>query len=211
MSDERTKKKAKLKPQHQIVVNEIAKGANQTEAYQKAYPSAAPDTARVNASRLLTNANISDALQKRINRALNHHQVTPEEVLGSAVFNMRTSMDDLMDEDGFFDLTKARETGAVDLIKEIEFVEIVDLETKEKTVKHKVKFESPAAARKEVANYIGLENFENPKAPISDEEMFVVLFNRIITKGELTAEEIVFGLKRQERFKDIDETRLLNA
>jgi hypothetical protein len=49
------------------------------------------------------------------------------------------------------------------------------------------------------------------KIPISDEEMFVVLFNRILAKGQLKAEEIVFGLKRQERFKNLDEAKLLNA
>jgi len=135
----------------------------------------------VNASKLLSSAKFSEALQNRINRALSHHQVTPEEVIGSAVFNMRASMDDLIDEEGFFDLTKARETGAIDLIKEIEFVQTVDLETNEKIVKHKVKFESPAAARKEVANYIEVE--KAPKPPDNNADIARRLLEKALENG----------------------------
>ncbi len=171
----------KLKPQHQIIVEEVAKGKTQREAYLKAYPQASVKTADVNASKLLSSAKFSEALQNRINRALSHHQVTPEEVIGSAVFNMRASMDDLIDEEGFFDLTKARETGAIDLIKEIEFVQTVDLETNEKIVKHKVKFESPAAARKEVANYIEVE--KAPKPPDNNADIARRLLEKALENG----------------------------
>ncbi|MBS1793659.1 MAG: terminase small subunit [Acidobacteria bacterium] len=119
----------------------------------------AETTASVDAYRMLQKPHISEAIEARIKRAIAHSTVTPEEVLGSAVFNMRGSVNDLMDEDGFFDLKKARETGAIDLVKEIEFIETTDIETNKREVKHKVKLESIAAARKEVANYIGLENF----------------------------------------------------
>lgn len=183
------RKKKVLKPQHQIVVNEIVSGANQTEAYQKAYPHVDDATARANASRLLTNANISAEIERRKQRAIAHSQVTAEEVLGSAVFNMRASMNDLMDEEGYFDLKKARETGAVDLIKEMEVIESVDLETMKKTVRHKVKFESPAAARKEVANYIGLEKFENKPTNAQIAHNYL---DRALAKGAPTDEAIAY-------------------
>jgi hypothetical protein len=201
--------KKKLKPQHQIVVNEIAKGKTQTEAYQKAYPNVTPEVARVNASRLLTNANISEAVQNRINRALKHSQVTPEEVIGHAAFNMRTSFDDLIDENGFFDLKKSRETGAIDVIKEMEIVETIDLETKAKTVKHKVKIDSPAAARKEVANYIGLEKapVQSPQS-LTDEDLARELFRRLIEKRGWNEKDALEGIK--QRFPDVD-VNLLTA
>lgn len=114
-------------------------------------------SARVTASRWLTNANISAEIQERVNQSLAHAQVTREEVLGNAAKQMRSSMDDLIDEQGFFDLTKARETGAIDLVKKMEIIESLDVETNTKTVRHKVEFESPSAARKELGNYLGME------------------------------------------------------
>jgi hypothetical protein len=187
--------KNKLKPQHQIVVNEVAKGKTQTEAYQIAYPDASYGTAKVNASKLLTKANLSEAVQKRINRALSHNNVTPEEVIGSAAFNMRSSMNDLIDEEGYFDLQKARETGAIDLVKEMEIIESIDLETNKKSVRHKVKYESPASARKEIAGYIGLE--KAPQQPINlftDEEIARELINRMVSKG-FERKEVIEAVK----------------
>ena len=76
-----------------------------------------PKNARITASKWLTKSNILTALEERKRRAAAHSKVTPEEVLGSAAFQMRSSMDDLLGDDGSFSIVKARETGAVDLIK----------------------------------------------------------------------------------------------
>lgn len=160
----------------------------------------APSTASVDVYRALENPRISAAIQNRINRALKHHQVTPEEVLGSTVFQMRSSMDDLMDEDGFFDLQKARETGAIDLIKEIEFDETIDLETGVRKVRHKVKFDSASAARKEVANYIGLENFSNDSSQTEAYKFYQWLMDQGLADDEAKARAQEFYYA--ERAKD---------
>lgn len=110
-------KEQKLKPQHQIFVEELAKGETQRAAYLKAYPNVSPEVADVNASRLLRNAKLSEAVQNRINRALANAQVTVEEVVGSAVRQMRNSIDDTLNDEGSFDIEKARATGAIDFVK----------------------------------------------------------------------------------------------
>lgn len=118
-----------------------------------------PKNARITACQWLTNANISDEIQKRKERALAHHQVRIEEVIGSAAFQMRSSIDDLLDENGSFSIDKARLTGAIDLIKRHK--------EKTRTFKHKtgwtetvktveVEIMTNQDGRKEVANYIGL-------------------------------------------------------
>ncbi len=110
--------KPKLKPQHQIFVAEIAKGETQRAAYLTAYPNVSSlEVADVNASRLLRNAKVSEAVQRRISRALNNSQVTVEEVVGSSVRQMRSSIDDVLDDEGSFSIEKARETGAIDFVK----------------------------------------------------------------------------------------------
>jgi phage terminase small subunit len=150
--------KKQLSKRREKFVEEMAnpRTRTQTEAYQKAY-GCSYDTARANAPQLLANASISEAIKNRIKRAMKHHAVTPEEVLGSAVFQMRTSMDDLIDEDGSFDLEKARTTGAIDVVKKLEIEEITDFGTGNIIRKTKVELLLSESGRKEVANYIGME------------------------------------------------------
>jgi hypothetical protein len=50
-----------------------------------------PKSALLTASRWLTKANILEAIEKRKLEVMDYAQVTPEEVLGSAVFQMRSS------------------------------------------------------------------------------------------------------------------------
>jgi len=45
----------------------IKNGGNGQEAYKKAYPNVSNETARVNASRLLTNTNVKDELKNKLN------------------------------------------------------------------------------------------------------------------------------------------------
>jgi hypothetical protein len=149
----------------------------------------------------LEDTRISDAIQKRINRALSHTSVTAEEVLGSAAFNMRTSFDDLIDDDGYADLAKARETGAIDLIKEMEIVETIDLKTMHKTIRHKIKIESPASARKEVAEYLE-KAAKLPIQTFTDEEIAKELFGRMIEKYGWNKTKALKGIK--ERFPAVD-------
>lgn len=55
---------------------------NATEAYKRAYPSCKKDgTARTNSSKLLTNANISQYIDKRLKEIESERIAKPEEVL----------------------------------------------------------------------------------------------------------------------------------
>jgi hypothetical protein len=129
---------------------------NPTEAARKAGCPA--KNARITASRWLTKANISEEIRERKERALAHHRLTPEEVLGSAAFQMRSSMADVLDDDGSFSIEKARATGAVDLIKRhketIRTINHKDGSTETvKTVL--IELLTNQDGRKEVADYIG--------------------------------------------------------
>lgn len=62
-----------------------------------------------------------------------------------------------MNEKGEFDLEKARETGAVDLLKKVEIKEQIDFITKNKEITYKIEMLSNQDARKEVADYLGMK------------------------------------------------------
>lgn len=190
-------RKPKLKPQHQVFVDERAKGKSQTDAYQKAYPKASRKAARAHASRLVANGNISDALQKRIQRALNNQKVTPEEVVGSAVFQMRSSINDVLDDDGSFSIEKARETGAVDLLKKHKetIKTTYDPATKQTQTTKTVEIEmlTNQDGRKEVANYIGVERFAPDNVP-SIEDKVRELYRRAVEKLGFSHAEAIEGV-----------------
>jgi phage terminase small subunit len=144
----------KLTHQQKKFVEAMAnpKTKNQTQAAIAA--GCPPNSARVQASKWLTKANISEAIEHRKQRAILHSRITPDEVLGSAAFNMRSSMDDLLDDSGTFSLEKARETGAIDIVKKLK--ETITTNRKGETIKVlELELLSSADARKEVANYMG--------------------------------------------------------
>jgi phage terminase small subunit len=179
-----------LKPEHQKFVQNVASGMNQTEAYQDAYPQVSYDVARVNASRLLTNANISAALQVRVQRNLSHAQTSHDEIIGSAVRQMRSSIDDVLNDEGFFDLEKARETGGIDFVKKLKITErvIPGINAKERTCE--VEMYSSAEGRRDAANYTGLE-----KAPRSPAEPPGIQLNQYLQLAEKWVERGDFETK----------------
>ena len=172
---------------------------SQTEAAVKA--GCPPKNARITASKWLTKANIRTAIQERKQRALDHAQVTPEEVLGSAVFQMRSSIDDVLDDEGSFDIRRARETGAVDLLKKHKetvrttYKQDGDIETI-KTVE--VELLTNQDARKEVASYLGLEKFA-PEKP-SRVEHYVTITRQVAENQGLDIEEVFKFLVKNERY-----------
>lgn len=134
---------------------------NQTQAAIAA--GCPPKTARITASKWLTKANILEAIRKRKRKVMEYAQVTPEEVLGFAAFQMRSSIADVLDDNGTFSLEKARATGAVDLIKKhketMKTFTNKDGNTEEiKTVE--VEMLTNQDARKEVAKYLILKNYD---------------------------------------------------
>lgn len=140
----------------------------------------APSTANVEIYKTVENPRISEAIKERRARAIAHHQVTPEETLGSAVFQMRSSIDDVLDEEGSFSIEKARETGAIDLLKKHKETRKTtfnpDTKQVETTVVVEVEMLSNQDGRKEVANYIGLEKFTNESL-----EKAIILFKALIS------------------------------
>jgi len=152
---------------------------NQTQAAIKA--GCPPKTARITASKWLTKANILDAIDERKKRVIAHSDITPEEVIGGAAFQMRSSMDDLLDENGSFSIEKARATGAVDLLKRHK-------ETN-RTISHKdgttetvktvqIEILTNQDGRKELAEYIGLDKLRNPR--LSQDEQAIKFFRYLL-------------------------------
>lgn len=175
----------RLKPQHEIFVSALAKGLNQTQAYQKAYPNVGYNTARTCSSQLFANPNISEEVKRRIHRALQHNNVTPEEVIGHAARQMRTSMEDIVDENGNVNLEKAKENGAIDYIKKLKKTRNVTENGTYETVE--VELLNSETARKELANYIGIERL--PDINIVQIQSFTENMQFIAESKQLTPQQ----------------------
>lgn len=148
-----------LKPEHKLFQNLVLKGEPQTTAYQTAYPGTSYMVAAANASRLMKKAKIAKPIRQRIQMALANANVTDAEILGAATRQARSSVADVIDENGNFDLKKAKKTGAIDFVKKIKTTKrITEFEggTAE-TVSTEFEMLTNQDARKELANYLGLE------------------------------------------------------
>lgn len=201
------KKPAKEKFTKQVTtfIEEMANPATKsaTEAAIKA--GSPPASARVTASRWLTNANISAEIQERINRSLAHTQVTKEEVLGSAVRQMRSSMNDVLDARGNFDIDRARANGSIDFIRKLRIKTVTDKETGNVETTHEIEMYSNQDGRKEVANYIGLEKTPLPPLPLLlDEELAREMCRRMIDKHGWTPEMVIEKISQTPRFQTLD-------
>lgn len=101
-----------LTNKQQVFVNEYLQCWNATEAAKRAGYSAA--TARSQGSRMLTNADISEAIQQRLDEIV----MSANEVLGRLSFQARGDMADFMDVTGKrLDLVKADMAGKLGLVK----------------------------------------------------------------------------------------------
>jgi len=121
-----------------------------------------PKIARQQVCDSLALPHITQAVQKRIARARAFYHVEPEEIIGSTVFQMRSSMDDVLDESGSFSITKARETGAIDLLKKHKEIirEVTAADGSIERIKTvEVELLTNQDARRDLANYFGVERF----------------------------------------------------
>lgn len=117
MSDDEAELKP-LSPHHQDFVDEYLRDFNGTRAYSAAYPRASSYTARVNASKLLTNTNIKAHIAARIAE----HAMGADEALQRLADIARGDIGDFMgiSSVGYdFDLKAAREAGLTKLIRKI--------------------------------------------------------------------------------------------
>lgn len=71
-----------LTNKQKIFVNEYLKDLNATRAYKKAYKNIkSEETARVNGSKLLTNTNVAEEIQKRMDERAKRTEITQDKVL----------------------------------------------------------------------------------------------------------------------------------
>lgn len=80
----------KMTMKQQAFADHYIELGNATEAYLKAYPNVTKETtARVNASRLLTNANISSYIEKRMEELQSERVASQQEILESLTAILR--------------------------------------------------------------------------------------------------------------------------
>ncbi len=105
-----------LSLKHQQFINEYLQCWNGTEAYRRVYPRVGAESARRNASRLLTNADVSDALRARIAE----NAMGADEVLARLADHARGTMEDFISvgaESASLDLDKAQRAGRLNLVR----------------------------------------------------------------------------------------------
>lgn len=155
---------------------------------------------------------IREAIEERRRRALIHARVSPEEVLGNAVFNMRSSIGDVLDENGGFDIEKARRTGAIDVLKKLkETTRTMPNGDVIKTIE--IEMESRAAVRKEIAEYL-----EKSKRGLgsgsgifmTDEEKAAELYYRMIERHNWSKEKALEGAKLKYPHVDFSKLNLIS-
>lgn len=77
-------------PKHQVFADEWLIDMNGTRAYKVAYPNIKKDTtARVNASRLLTDANVKQYIDEQLEKMQNERVADAQEVLEYLTSTMR--------------------------------------------------------------------------------------------------------------------------
>lgn len=108
------------------------------------------------ADRLLKQQAIVDAIENRKTLAAKFCNITPEQIIGATALRAFATIDDAFDEEGNFDIAKARRTGAIHLIKKLE----------KTATGFKVEFYSNETAQEKLGNYLGLD-----KAPESNNDV----------------------------------------
>jgi phage terminase small subunit len=102
-----------LSKKHQRFINEYLKRWNGTRAYMVVYPKATEETARANASDLLSKTNISAAIAERIKES----QMSADEAMEILAAHARGDIGQFSDRLGQLDLQAAKEAGLSRLIK----------------------------------------------------------------------------------------------
>lgn len=150
----------------------------QTAAKQAGYSANSANTIAYN---LLENTRIQQRIEERKAECAKLAQVTREQIIGATVLRAFATIDDALDENGFLDIEKARETGAVHLIKKISKTHT------QHGVNTAVEFYSNESAQDKLANYLGLE-----KAPQTNPELetAITFYRKFIGQG-LSKEESI--------------------
>lgn len=209
------KQKTKLTLRQKRLVEEMSDPKTKSVRQAALKAGYAKSTASVDVYKILEKPSVSEAIQQRIDRALKHHKVTPEEIIGSAVFQMRASLDDVINARGEPDLDKARANGAIDLIKELETKVSVDKDTGDKEYTYKIKMLTNQDGRKEVAAYAGVDETLQPQHSPETEahSLYVYLLEKFVRDGmekaERTRLEAKIKTRVAQQFPTVDMPKLL--
>lgn len=146
--------------------------------------------AHVQAHENLNKPNIQARIEERKAECAKLAQVTREQIIGATVLRAFATIDDALDANGFLDIEKARETGAIHLIKKISKTHT------QHGVNTAVEFYSNESAQDKLANYLGLE-----KAPQSNPEIETAIqtYRELINSGVSQKEalgQIVMGMAK---------------
>ena len=199
-------RKKRLSKRQERFVDNMANPAikSQTQAYQEAF-GCEYDSAKVEASRSLTNPNVLARIEERKKEVAKYANITAAQVIGATALRAFATIDDAFDEEGNFDIRKARLTGAIHLIKKISRIP-----TKE-GVKTTVEFYSNETAQDKLGNYLGLEKAPQQNCP---PELLAAkaFFDSLIEQGKTQQEaikEVIQGAKIYGFDFSVDE--ILNA
>lgn len=141
-----------LTEKHKLFVREYLKDFNGTRAYKEVYK-CADDTARINASKLLTKSNIQDAIRKQADKRLNKVEIGVEDVLNelkSIAFADRTKISSLQQYEEYNE-----ETGETRTRRNLYFATTDDLDDDTKKV---------IASYKYTQSGISVETYDKMKA-----------------------------------------------
>lgn len=141
-----------LEKQHKFVENMAKPGMSKSVAAKDAgYVRGGAEAAR-----LLNNTEIYQAIEERKRLAAEFCHITAEQILGATALRAFATIDDAFDEEGNFDIKKARKTGAIHLIRKLEAT----------PNGFKVEFYSNEKAQEKLGNYLGLD-----KAPETNNDI----------------------------------------
>lgn len=116
----------------------------------------------VSANMLMKKIDIVSRIEKRKREAASNSFITAEVILGATVQRAFSSIDDVLDAEGNFDIEKARRTGAINMVRKLQ-----RKQNRSGGYDIVVEMYPISDAQSELANYLGME-----KAPRDDNEIY---------------------------------------
>lgn len=166
---------------------------SQAEAARKAGYS--PKRAKQTASENVTKSYLLERIEQRKKEAEQFAKITRSAVLGATAQIAFASIDDALDENGNFDIDKARASGAVHRIKKLR-TKTLHKPLGEKEVIVEVEFYANDAALAKLGNYLGMEKQAdvNPDALERNKENAEQLIKTWMERDGLSREAAIEAL-----------------
>jgi phage terminase small subunit len=158
----------KLTAKHEIFCLEYIKHKNGTKAYKAAYPNVDSKTARVNGSRLLTNANVNARIDQLLLELAERSKLTADDVINELKALAFWSINDFIEgENTIKDISKLKRTTnkpIVGIKVKTETRTIGGIEVVEKTVE--LKFADKRASLVDLGRHLGIFKEDNDQKTI---------------------------------------------